>query len=232
MLRTRRIVQLQTALCLWAFLSAYIAFVFHRILEAVALPRVMTNLASGIAGLQEIDTVKKVCVLVVEGSVDVRDNGAFLAALGLGFVMALSVIVCATAGLLYRELQRSKDSRETSETENTVDLALSGRLALWKTFWGFYVGVSLLSALAINGAASLLMKHGAFEDSRWLNFVAMPVAMAIPLTLSFISAYAVWRCAPNTERAVWRYLARIAVVLFSGVPVIQSLGAFGFILAH
>lgn len=231
MLRAKRIGQLQIALCLWAFMSAYLSLVIFRVLERVALPVSVNNLARAISDNQDIETVRTVCVQVLDASSELRDNGIFLAYWGLGFALLWSCILGITAVFHHRQLRRSHLPHQQAESENVVDLALMGKLELWKAFWGFFVGLTFASALVIYGAGSLLLKSGALESFRQVTLVVFPIVGAVPMTLVCVSALAAWRCAPNTSRVVWRVLARTTIATWASYSLIKSLSASWLVFA-
>lgn len=232
MLRIKRLARLQLALCACAFVSAYISLVTYRVLGKIALPRLREEWERDVSSIEDISTLKNLCAALVSASFELQDHGSFLASWGLWFVLVWSSILCLAATLLLRQIQRSHDAPTVQERENIIDMALSGKLELWKAFWGFYVGLSLVSAVVINGSGVLLTKFGVLDFSKSAGLVAISMAMSVPVVIYLTSALAVWRCAPNTSHVLWRYLARITIVLWTTIPLVKSMAMLGYALGR
>lgn len=232
MLRAKHIVHLQTALCLWALISAYFSLVIYRVLAEIAIPRSMSNLANGLASVQDFETVKRVCVAMVDASIGVRDNGTVLAWWGLVFVCGWSLIMGVTAALLYRQVQSGGDQPMPPVADTVVDRALAGKIELWKAYWGLHVGLTLVLGLLINGLLGLWPRDGGSAPMRVFNLVIWPIIIALPATVFLLTAFAVWRCAANTSHVAWQVLARVAIAISVLMAVAKSFVAFGVLNSH
>ena len=224
MLRIRRLIQLLIALCAAAFVSSWISFVIYRVLSMTALPLSGSNIANDVGKIEDIARLKEVTIALFGVASELRDSGALLAKWGLGFVLAWSIILGATALVAYREVCKTSIASTRPEVENFVDLALAGKLELWKVFWGGYVVLSLLLFLVSGSVLKLLTQVGSATNSLFLlNAIAGPIALSIPITIYLLSALLVWRSAANTSSVAWHYLAKAVVIIVTIFPLIRSI---------
>nr|WP_314861211.1 hypothetical protein [uncultured Undibacterium sp.] len=69
------------------------------------------------------------------------------------------------------------------------------------------------------------MSAGSLASHGLASLIAVPIVLAVPTTLHFISAILVWQSAKNTTRIYWTYLARAAVVAFTIFPIFRGIYA-------
>lgn len=86
--------------------------------------------------------------------------------------------------------------------------AFRGEEKLWKTFWVYGFGGSIILNIINSILTSILMLLG------------IPM-MLVMLAFQVWSSIAIWRCAPNVKNKIWGQVARVLVVL----------GAIGFVLS-
>jgi hypothetical protein len=224
MLRIRRLIQLLIALCASAFVSSWISFVIYRVLSMTALPLSGSDIANDVGKIEDIAKLREITIALFGAASELRDSGALLAKWGLGFVLVWSIILAAIALVTYREACKASIASTHPEVENFVDLALAGKLELWKVFWGGYVLLSLLLFLVSGSVLKLLTQVGSATDSLFLlNAIAGPIALSIPITIYLLSALLVWRSAANTSSVAWHYLAKAVVGIVTIFPLIRGI---------
>ncbi len=222
MLRLRRLTQLLMALCASAFLSALISLIVYRFLSMTAKPTQSIELTNGIQEIQDIERLRGFTLDLIRSGIDLRDGGATLASWGLGFVLIWSSILGLIAFVTYRQACKVLVNPDLPATENSIDKAFSGKLELAKIFWGGYVTLSLLLVLISNAVFKLLPSINANESSFLLNALVAPIVLAIPAIFYWTCAILVWRCAANTSSIVWRYLAKLIVIIATILPLIEG----------
>ena len=232
MLSTRRLSQLLVALSVWALASALLSLVFAKVAYFAALPSSLPNLSSDLNRLQDLAALKKICVLLVDSAAAQKEAGWLLVSWGLWFIAAWSFVVGCTAVTLYRLLPNAIPPDGANPNGSIVDQALEGKLELWKAFWGFYVVLPYLAALAILGPLLLLNHLGVVEQTTVVELVIVPLAISAVLVIFWASAVVAWRCSSNASRAVWRYLARTAIVLYTGVPLAKAAFSLSYVLGR
>lgn len=89
-------------------------------------------------------------------------------------------------------------------------LAWRGDLRLWQAFW---IGKVLIPALIF----LIMMAVADFFDTNWPSMI---YGLIWPFYLIFILV-AVWRCAPNTDKKIWMYLARGQIIAIILIPLLM-----------
>jgi hypothetical protein len=219
-------------LSVWALASALLSLLIAKVLYFTALPSSLPNLSSDLNSLQDLAALKKICVLLVDGAAAQKEAGWLLVSWGLWFIATWSFIVGLTAVVLHRRLVSSTTTESSPPNESIVDLALSGKLELWKAFWGFYIVLPYVATLVILGPLALLNYLHVVEQTTVVELVVVPLAIAAVLVVFYASAVVAWRCSGNTSRVVWRYLARIAIVLYTGVPLAKAAFSLSYLWSH
>lgn len=232
MLRIRRLTQLLIALCASAFLSALISFGIYHVLAIAAVPSssYQSDIVNAINSVEDINKLKEATIVFISAASDLREKGAGLVKWGLGFVLVWSLILGTVAIAIYRQICKVSSAPAHPEVENFIDLALSGKLELWKVFWGGYVALSSLLSLISFGVFQLLVQTGSLKSSFLLNVLAGPIVLSIPFTIYLYSALLVWKSAPNTSSVVWHYLAKLVVIVATIAPLLKSIIAIAAIL--
>lgn len=90
--------------------------------------------------------------------------------------------------------------------------AFRGEEKLWKTFWVYGFGGSIILNIINSILTSILMLLG------------IPM-MLVMLAFQVWSSIAIWRCAPNVKNKIWGQVARVLVVL-SAIGFVLSLFTF------
>lgn len=233
MLRLRRLTQLLFVLCACAFISALLSIVIYRVLSMTALPFQDASVINDIKALEDISKLREIAVLLVGVSTELRTSGDTLAKWGLGFVLIWSAILGAITSAIYRQIRKVQNvvEMQLAETENLFDLALAGKLELWKVFWGGYVALSFVSMAAFAGIVKLLLPTGADTQSSFLLSVLVgPIVLAIPIAIYLCCATLVWRSASNTSSPLWHYTAKAVVIVCTVLPLLKSVYITGVIL--
>lgn len=88
--------------------------------------------------------------------------------------------------------------------------ATTGQLPLWKAFWLVFIPVPII-LYGIYFAA--LWAWAILSPMTPLQNVVGPFSLFALLLMAAVGV-AVWRCSTNSERRVWRYLARLSVVAY------------------
>lgn len=225
MLCIRRLTQLLIALCASAFLSALISFGIYHVLSITALPSSssQSDFVNAINSVEDIKKLKESIFVFINAAFDLREKGASLVKWGLGFVLVWSLILGSVALATYRQICKHSSTPTPPEVENFIDLALSGKLELWKVFWGGYVALSALVFLISGGVLQWLVPTGSTKSSFLFNVLVGPIALSIPATIYLFSALLVWKSAPNTSSVAWHYLAKTVVIVNTVIPLLKSI---------
>jgi hypothetical protein len=88
------------------------------------------------------------------------------------------------------------------QNNNYIATMWRGDERLWKTFW--IIGIALSAWL---GITLYFADMKGLPPIWWVGFAPIVIAVHIWWYI------ALWRCAPNTSRVVWKVLARAFVVL-------------------
>ena len=230
MLRLRRQIQLMIALCVAAFLSALISLIIYRVLAMTMVSTDYVEITNGLREIQDIEPLRKIALTLVQAGVELREAGSTLALWGLGFVLIWSLILGLTAFASYRQACKVGVGSDAPVAESIIDLALAGKLALVKMFWGGYVSLLLLFWL-ISFAIFQFLPLFKTSDISFLTIALFaPIALAIPATIKLSCAILVWRCAANTSSVMWGYLAKLAVLTFTVIPTVWGFASLVAIL--
>ena len=229
---SKRASQILVALSAWALMSVLMSMVIIKIIVLVGGPSLHSNLTSDIQNIQDLATLKKICVLLVDGAAAQKQAGWLLVSWGLWFVATWAAIFGMASVYLYRQLNSSKEAETYPPTETMLDLAIDGKLALWKAFWGLYIVLPYVAALVIYGLVALLKHFHVIEPAKVADLIVTPLAYSAIFVIWLGAAVVAWRCSGNTSRAVWRYLARTTIVLLTGVPIVKAVVLLSYYLAR
>lgn len=101
----------------------------------------------------------------------------------------------------------------------------SGRLKLWQAFWLVFVPIPIV-LYAIYALFLFLLEHFTGSVITFTQLTAVAVLYStIAIALLIVLGMGVWRCALNTPRVLWGYIARIAVtsyLIWYGIKVITG----------
>lgn len=222
MLSTRRASQILVALAAWAFVSAALSLLIIKVAYTSALPASLPNLASDINGIQDLAALKRISILLVNSVSAQKEAGWLIVSWGLWFVAIWAAIFAAASTYLYRCLLATDSTENTSSTETFLDLALAGKLELWKAFWGLYIVLPLAASLVSFGLLAILKSIHVIEPAKVADLILTPLAYAAVMVIYLGAAAVAWRCSANTSWKVWGILARIAIVLYTGIPLAKS----------
>lgn len=217
----RRLSQILVALSAWFFVAALFSLVIVRILSFAALPNSLANLSNDIRNLQDINTLKEVCVLLVDGARDQRESSWTLVVWGFGFVASWSAIFGIVSLRLFSKLS-IQGSVAMPADASFFDDAIDGEVELWKAFWGVYIALPLIVAAFVGGCVFLLKKLYVADPFNALFLVVSSLAFSAVVVTSWWGAAIAWRCSRNTSHMMWHYLARIAIVFYTCIPAITA----------
>lgn len=219
----KRISQILFALSAWFFVSALVSLVVVRIVSLTALPS-LPGLSDDIGKLQDMNTLKEVCVLLVDGAASQKEASSLFAVWGLGFVATWSAMFGIASAFMYRQLRAAETHVRPNPANTTfLDSALGGTLELWKAFWGLYIVLPYVAALAIGGPVMLLKHFQVIEPAKAVDLIVTPLAFSAVAVIYFGSAVVAWRCSRNSSRRIWHYLTRLVIVLYTVVPLIKGI---------
>ncbi|WP_395007271.1 hypothetical protein [Undibacterium sp.] len=184
-------------------------------------PDVLTD----ISNTNDIEVLKQILLPFLAAAHELRTGADLLASWGLSFVLIWAALLGSVTIILYRQITSTSQTEVNAIDESMVDLALAGRLDLWKIFWGLYVTLSLALGFIFSELVTILVSAGSFGSHGVASLIAVPIVLAIPTTLHVISAILVWQSAKNTSRIYWTYLARAAVIAFTIFPIFRGVYA-------
>lgn len=84
-----------------------------------------------------------------------------------------------------------------------------------------YVGGSLATLLVTQAPLSLLRNAGIIRAASIPDSILTSVAYSACLVIQLAGAICAWRCARNTARKVWRYLAWAAIIVLTVLPLLR-----------
>ncbi len=232
MLSTKRASHILIAVSAWAFVSAVASLLIVKVVYMTALPTSLPNLTSDINSIQDLAALKKISVLLVGSVAAQREAGWLLVSWGLWFVATWSAIFGLASAFLYRQLAVTNVAEDSRSKETILDLALAGKLELWKAFWGLYIALPLAATLVVYGLIAFLKSSQVVEPTKVVDLILTPMAYSAVLVIFWGGAIVAWRCSANTSRAAWRYLARIAIVLYTVVPLAKSAAILSYYLGR
>lgn len=229
---TKRASQILVALSAWAFVSAVFSLLIVKVVYMVALPTSLPNLTSDINNIQDLTALKKISVLLVDSLAAQKEAGWLLVSWGLWFVATWAAIFGLAFVFLYRQLATANVADNSRSRETILDLALAGKLELWKAFWGLYIALPLAATLVVYGVMVFLKSTHVVEPAKVADLILTPLAYSAVLVIFWGAAVIAWRCSVNTSRAIWRYLARIAIVLYTVLPLAKSAALLSYYLGR
>lgn len=229
---TKRASQALVTLSAWAFVSAVISLLIIKVLYMAALPTSLPNLTSDINNIQDLVALKKISLLLVDSVAAQKEAGWLLVSWGLWFVATWAAIFGLASVLLYRQLATATAADNSRSRETILDLALAGKLELWKAFWGLYIALPLAAAFIAYGLIAVLKSTHVVEPTKVADLILTPLAYSAVLVIFWGAAVIAWRCSANTSRAAWRNLARIAIVLYTVLPLAKSAVLLSFYLGR
>jgi len=222
MLSTKRASQILVALAVWAFISAVLSLLIVKIVYTATLPTSLTNITSEINRIQDLTTLKKISVLLADSITAEKEAGWLLVSWGLWFVATWSTIFGIATMFLYRQLITTKATEDSHPKETMLDLALTGKLKLWQAFWGLYVALPMAASFAVYEVLAFLKGIHIIEPTKVADLILTPLSYSAVLVIFWGGAIVTWRCSANTTHKALCYLARVAVVLLTVAPLVQS----------
>lgn len=207
-----------------AFLSALISaamfasilyyLLFAGILEAIALPRAL-ELSKELAAANRPDLTLQVCQIFIS-SVEETEHGRLAVMALLRAAMVFALVGCGILFVLGIRLLRQGEVEATTATGRLslwhfVDFLIAlaeGKRPLRIAFWTFFIPATLLSLATLT-----LWLHQLKATKDLENLLYMSLGCGIALVVYLFGLTSVWRCAGNTGKKRWAWLARSTVVL-------------------
>lgn len=225
LLATQRASRMLVVLLAWGLLSSLTSLYIVRLVYTATQPvsqAIALDRARGINEIQDLTVLKKIAIALVESTVEKEKKAWLLVSWGIGFVITWSIIYTITFMFVYRQLQVS------NATETILDAAFAGTLELRKAFWGLYVVLPLVAAIIIFGLLAVLKSRDIVEPNALADLLLTPMAFSAVLVIYWSGAIVAWRCSVNTSRAVWRHLARLAIILITIIPLGKAAIVLGY----
>lgn len=219
---TQRASLLLVALSAWAIMSAVASLLIINVLQTAASPMSFSTLTSDINNIQDMAALKKIALLMVGAVAAQKEAGTLLVSWGLWFVATWSAIFGLASAYLYRQLAAANVADIPRSNETILDLALAGKLELWKAFWGMYIALPLAVMIVAFGLMAFLKRAHIVEPAKVADLIVTPMAYSAVLVVFWGASIIAWRCSVNTSRTAWSLLARIAIVLFTVAPAAKS----------
>lgn len=208
------------------FVTSVYWLLFNSVLEMTALPNSL-SLANELKGVTNPEVYRNACQILVEGIESMEQRG--LAVMSLIKVAICFFIVCS--GLMFllslRLVRLSLVSSLDSATPvvgifgrvcDFVGDALRGKVPLWKAFWLLHVLTPLVLGVSFFYLASLVAKPNGLEDLLYLS-----LAIALIVVLDIFGLVAVWRCAANSSRRAFGWMARAVVLCEATYLVLRTI---------
>ena len=229
----RRISLLMVAFSAWMFIAAVWSLMMTKVLLSASAVRVAqsSDIRNGIARIDDIETLRKICLAVLDSSHATEQVSWLLLSWGVGFVLVCSAVFGITAYCLQRQLGVVEAATSASGAARLFDAAFAGKLESWKAFWGGYVFLPFLAMIVIGGSWFLMKSHGLIEKTGVVETLGTPLVASAISVIYLAGAIAAWRCASNA-RLVWKYLARAAILFFTVLPLGRSLGIISWVLTR
>jgi len=205
----------------------------NSLIEVVALPRFM-EISKELAKANNAEAYLKFCRLFVE-SMDQTHQAQILVHGLLRVSMAFMIVGCGLLFLLSMRLLRLDPADAAANAipgrfspARGVDFLINlweGKAPLWLAFWAFALPVAVIELIALPLLATQLKVESNFETLLYFS-----LASGIAMVCYLFSLSVIWRCARNTTRKLWEWLARTLVVLlvahlaFALYGVAQTIG--------
>lgn len=219
----KRIAQILTGISVWFFFAALWSLFIVRILSAAASPLLLslTDFENAINRFEDINALKRICIEVIKRPTDVNNSFLNLTNWSLGLMLVWSALFCIFSLLLYRKLN-SPGALENNYKESLFDAAVTGKIKLWKAFWGFYIAFPYIVALL---GFPIFAMYKWFSINPLSPIIVIPASLAISaITIAhYWGAFVAWRCSKNSQKKFWCYGARIAVILYTGTLCVGTI---------
>lgn len=212
----------------WFFVSAIVSLIMVRILYLTELPSSINNLPTEINAIQDLSLLKNVCVAAINYAGSQKEFSWVLAKWAFSFVAVWTVIFMIGLVCLKKQLNTFKQVELPSQLESPLDLAISGKLPLWKAFWVVFIGLSYGLTITIYVLLYSLRKFHLIDSGKVPDLVLMTLAYSLTFVICLFSADIAWRSSRNSTNNMWHYLARTVILLLIVVPLIKGM----FLLYH
>ena len=219
-------------------LAGVFALLIFLLLSKVALLNALQGASEGIANSNDLATIKKISLMLVDAYREERASRFSVVWLGLGAMISACAMTAAIYARMLVVLAREKVARSEHEPASgtrhgaLLDFgfhALKGSLKLWQSFWLLYVPAPILLGVVLGGAYLSLDRLG-LQRMPELGLALWSLAASAVCLAFFAASVIVWRCSGNTSWKLWTYIARVVVVLMIVVPLAEAIYLWGAIL--
>ena len=209
----------------WFLVSAIVSLIMIRTLYLTELPSSISihNLPTEINAIQELTLLKNVCVAAINYAGSQKEFNWVLAKWAFSFIAVWTVIFIIGLVCLKKQLNTFKQVEFPSQLESPLDLAISGKLPLWKAFWMVFIGFSYGLSIIIYFSLYSLKHFHLIESGKVPELILTTLAYSLTLTIWLFSADIAWRCSRNSTKYIWHYLSRAAIFLITVVPLIKGM---------
>jgi|GEM_PF-2446911 hypothetical protein len=217
----KRTNQLLIFLSAWFFVTAIVSLIIIRILYLSELPASLNHVSADIKNIQDLVTIKKVCVIALDYAYSQKDFNWLLINWALSFVALWAVTFGTVLVYFQKKLHQYNAVEHSLQSESIIDLAIAGKLPLWKAFWGVFIGLSYGLSFAIYAFLSSLNRLHIIESAKVSDLIITPLAYSLILVTYLFTADIAWRCSRNSANNFWHYLTRAVILLLIVVPLIK-----------
>lgn len=216
-------------------LAGVFALLVFLLLSHVSLLNALQSASEGIANSNDLATIKKISLMLVDAYREERASRFTIVWLGMGAMIGATTVTAAIYARLLVVLRVSQSDGLLAERTGQSALrlfmfrALNGSLKLWQSFWLIYVPFPILLALVLGGVY-LSLDHLGLQRMPELGLVLWSLAASAICLAFFVASVMVWRCSKNTSWKLWTYIARVVVVLMIVVPLAKAVYLWGSIL--
>ena len=207
----------------WFLVSAIVSLIMVRTLYLTELPSSIHNLPTQINAIQDLTLLKNVCVAAINYASSQKEFSWVLAKWSFSFVAVWTVIFIIGLVFLKKQLNIFKQVEFPSQLESPFDLAISGKLPLWKAFWVVFIGLSYGLAITIYVLLYSLRQFHLIDSGKVPDLILMTLAYSLMFVICLFTADIAWRCSRNSTNNIWHYLSRVAILLIIVLPLIKGM---------
>lgn len=207
----------------WFFVSAIVSLIMVRTLYLTELPSHFNNLSEDIKRIQDLVMLKNVCVAALNYAGSQKDFSWILVKWAFSFVATWTVIFTTALIYLKRQLNTFKQAEYTTQVKSTLDLAIDGKLPLWKAFWGIFIGLSYVLSITIYALLYSVKYFHIVELGKVPYLILTTLVYSLTSVIWLFTADIAWRCSRNSTNNTWHYLSRAAILLIIVVPLIKCM---------
>lgn len=191
----------------------------------------MLSIGADIARIEDMDALKRACMIVVEAAAKGGKDRSDLVWWGLGSMVFSSTLCGLISTFAYISIRRSYPeillatnggTEVASGPVKTLLMKLySGKLKLWKAFWLIYLPGIIVFPVVVFGLYAGVKKAGVITGGELTDFFVVPLLFAVLWLWNIALCTAVWRNSDNTNYRIISSITRVALVLSIAVPILK-----------